>query len=143
MPMGSVGHFKFARLLNIIYFSFISVLTSGLEAIYLKPPKRPILLSGFRSAVTSHNNNINFYNDFYDDDGSGALAIDAATGEQIWRRSLYAEPSAHACDLLDIDSDGNKDCIVVGAKGLMAALNPIHGEQICRTCKGYNVKSAS
>ena len=41
-----------------------------------------------------------------------------------------SKPSKHNCQLLDVDQDGIKDCVVVGENGLMTAINPINGKLI-------------
>ena len=41
-----------------------------------------------------------------------------------------SKPSKHDCQLLDVDQDGIKDCVVVGENGLMTAINPINGKLI-------------
>ena len=58
----------------------------------------------------------------------GLLALRPEDGAELWRQVLKAKPHKHDCNLLDVDQDGLKDCIVVGHQGLFAAINPKTGE---------------
>ena len=49
-------------------------------------------------------------------------------GTELWRRELQAKPHRHDCNLIDVNQDGLKDCIVVGHEGLLTAIDPKTGE---------------
>lgn len=45
----------------------------------------------------------------------------------MWRKPIPAKPLNHDCQLVDVDADGVKDCIVVGEGGIMTAIKPRTG----------------
>lgn len=99
--------------------TLISELTSGLEVIS-HPKGQTFLVSGYHpSHLTDHTL-----------DTFGLLGLNPHTGQELWRRPLFAKPHNHDCQLIDVDDDGIKDCITVGDNGLMAAINPINGNLI-------------
>ena len=59
---------------------------------------------------------------------SGLIGLKVSDGSECWRRQLINEPSKYNCRLLDINSDGTNDCIVVGSHGLLAAIDPNNGK---------------
>jgi len=79
-----------------------------------------IIFSGYqpRQDTTHHRSERRF---------SGVIGLGLADGNERWRSELVSKPSKHDCQLLDVDQDGIKDCVVVGENGLMTAINPING----------------
>ena len=55
------------------------------------------------------------------------IGLDPASGREAWRLPLSATPTKHDCHLVDANEDGLLDCIVVGEKGLLAAVDPRTG----------------
>ena len=53
-----------------------------------------------------------------------------------------SKPSKHNCQLLDVDQDGIKDCVVVGENGLMTAINPINGKLITLLPMGPQISNS-
>ena len=60
---------------------------------------------------------------------NGLIGLSLNDGSERWRSGLLSKPSKHDCNLIDVDGDGVKDCLVVGQHGLMTAVNPINGKQ--------------
>ena len=42
-------------------------------------------------------------------------------------------PNRHDCRLVDLNSDGIYECLVVGDRGLLAAVNPVEGEEVSQS----------
>ncbi|TRY69355.1 hypothetical protein TCAL_11022 [Tigriopus californicus] len=102
------------------------VLTSGLHVTRQPPSQnadekgRTILVSGFVSGDSHRGNN----------QDAGLIGLEPRKGRELWRRALYAPPKQMDCHYLDVNSDGVKDCLVIGDKGLLAAIDPVRGEQL-------------
>ena len=61
---------------------------------------------------------------------SGLIGVKVSDGAESWRRSfINKEPSKHNCRLIDTNSDGTHDCIVVGNHGLLSSIDPNNGKQ--------------
>ena len=58
----------------------------------------------------------------------GLLALRPEDGAELWRQELEAKPLKHDCNLVDVNNDGLKDCIVVGERGMLAAIDPQTGK---------------
>lgn len=95
-------------ILSITLFPALS--GGGLEVVKINSGADSILVSGFSDDLSS--------SDF------GMIAFAPETGTEMWRRQLYARPTAHDCALVDVNGDGSEDCLIVGEKGLMAAVDP-------------------
>jgi hypothetical protein len=107
---------------------FSSALTSGLEVV-----ESPHLANG----GLSHGHDVlhvvisGFSNDPLKSPGSfGLLALRPEDGAEVWRQELEAKPYKHDCNLVDLNGDGLRDCVVVGARGLFNAVDPKTGK-IC------------
>lgn len=55
------------------------------------------------------------------------IALQADTGEECWRIPYYTDVTDLVCDVTDANKDGINECIVVGATGLLAAINASNG----------------
>ena len=61
---------------------------------------------------------------------SGLIGVKVSDGTESWRRPfINNEPSKHNCRLIDTNSDGTQDCIVVGNHGLLSAIDPNTGKK--------------
>lgn len=88
-------------------------LTSGLEVVDHPNSNTPLVVSGYTS-----------------DKSFGLLGFRPQDGEERWRRSLHSKPHKHDCNLVDVNVDGQADCLVVGEHGLLAAINPRNGDEL-------------
>lgn len=61
------------------------------------------------------------------DNVNGVLLIVGSSGKVGWFTRENRIPTDINCNLIDVNKDGQKDCIVSGADGLLAALNPLTG----------------
>ena len=86
-----------------------SALTSGLEVV--EDGEATIVVSGY--------SNSSYF---------GLLALRPEDGSELWRQELEAKPLKHDCNLVDVNNDGLKDCIVAGERGLLAAIDPKTGK---------------
>ena len=80
-------------------------------------PSSSILVSGYEDAHSGQ---------------SGLIGLDPTSGSELWRRPLFARPTAHDCGLVaagERDAGHGRDCVVVGERGLMAAVRPKDGEK--------------
>lgn len=59
----------------------------------------------------------------YGSDESGLIAIDGPTGKERWRLSLHSTPTSSICDIIDVNSDGHPECIIIGNNGLLTAVD--------------------
>ena len=64
-------------------------------------------------------------------------------GTELWRRELQAKPHRHDCNLIDVNQDGLRDCIVVGHEGLLTAIDPKTGENSHNYCKELPIWSGT
>ena len=61
---------------------------------------------------------------------SGLIGVKVFDGTESWRRPfINNQPSKHNCRLVDTNSDGTQDCIVVGNHGLLSAIDPNNGKK--------------
>ena len=58
----------------------------------------------------------------------GLLALRPTDGAEVWRRRLAGQPRKHDCNLVDLNGDGKKDCLVIGEGGLLTAIDPYSGK---------------
>lgn len=65
--------------------------------------------------------------DHRDDNVNGVLLIVGNSGKVGWYTRESRIPTEINCHLLDVNRDKQKDCIVAGSEGLLAALNPLYG----------------
>ncbi|CAK1547035.1 unnamed protein product [Leptosia nina] len=61
------------------------------------------------------------------DNVNGVLLIVGNTGKVGWYTRESRIPMEINCNLLDVNKDAQKDCIISGTEGLLAALNPLSG----------------
>lgn len=59
--------------------------------------------------------------------GGGLISIVGSSGKVAWFTRLNRVPSDIDCSIIDIDNNGDNDCIVTGEGGLMEAINPTTG----------------
>jgi hypothetical protein len=128
---------------TICISSSLSVLTSGLEVVETSTSfHRPILVSGYHDqqqqkmrvdgsrrveASPSTSSSSPPPPSRSTVDGGGLIGLDPSTGQELWRRPFAARPHGHDCHLADLDGDGIRECVVVGDRGLLAAVDPIKG----------------
>ncbi|KAJ2946123.1 hypothetical protein O0L34_g5049 [Tuta absoluta] len=62
-----------------------------------------------------------------DDNVNGVLLIVGNSGKVGWYTREGRIPTEINCHLIDVNKDKQKDCIVSGSEGLLAALNPLYG----------------
>lgn len=58
---------------------------------------------------------------------NGILLIVGSSGKVGWYTRESRVPTDISCSLIDVNKDGQKDCIISGNEGLLAALNPLSG----------------
>ncbi|XP_032521533.2 uncharacterized protein LOC116773219 [Danaus plexippus] len=61
------------------------------------------------------------------DNVNGVLLIVGTTGKVGWYTREARIPTEINCHLIDVNRDKQKDCILSGSEGLLAALNPLSG----------------
>ncbi|KAI5651946.1 hypothetical protein NE865_00283 [Phthorimaea operculella] len=62
-----------------------------------------------------------------DQNVNGVLLIVGNSGKVGWYTREGRIPTEINCHLIDVNKDKQKDCIVSGSEGLLAALNPLYG----------------
>ncbi|XP_049869128.1 protein FAM234A [Pectinophora gossypiella] len=62
-----------------------------------------------------------------DENVNGVLLIVGNSGKVGWYTRESRIPTEINCHLIDVNKDKQKDCIVSGSEGLLAALNPLSG----------------
>lgn len=62
-----------------------------------------------------------------DDNVNGVILIVGNSGKVGWYTRENRIPTEINCHLIDVNRDKQKDCIVSGSEGLLAALNPLSG----------------
>lgn len=72
---------------------------------------------------------------------NGVLLIVGNSGKVGWYTRETRIPTEINCGLLDVNRDGQKDCLVSGSEGLLAALNPLSGTYYWYVHKHGNVFS--
>ena len=131
----------------------LSVLTGGIQIVSRKITNDPnvnhpiyridsqyndednLLVSGYfhiKPTVTSTEYSYSAHNNEHKQEKllPGLIGIKVSDGTESWRRPFINEPSKHNCRLLDTNSDGTQDCIVVGNHGLLSAIDPNNGKYI-------------
>lgn len=61
------------------------------------------------------------------DNVNGVLLVVGNSGKVGWYTRETRIPTEINCHMLDVNRDGQKDCLVSGSEGLLAALNPLSG----------------
>lgn len=73
-------------------------------------------------------------NRFFKNDGSskqnGIISLVGSSGQVAWYDELNSEPSIIDCNLIDADSSGSYDCLVIDEFGEMSCINPVSGTWI-------------
>lgn len=59
--------------------------------------------------------------------GGGAISIMGDSGKVAWFIPRQRIPSHIDCTLIDVDKNGDPDCLITGDKGLFEAINPLYG----------------
>ncbi|XP_055928423.1 uncharacterized protein LOC129959552 [Argiope bruennichi] len=54
---------------------------------------------------------------------SGLIAIQESNGKESWRLHLHSLPISSFCNVIDVNSDGIAECLVIGYNGLFAAID--------------------
>jgi len=76
-----------------------------------------LIVAGFKSSTSAHPH--------------GLLAVDPEDGREVWRRPLAAPPDRHRCSWPrggeNKRGPRRPDCVVVGKRGLLAALDAERG----------------
>ncbi|XP_065338869.1 uncharacterized protein LOC135938838 isoform X2 [Cloeon dipterum] len=63
--------------------------------------------------------------------GGGALALLPTTGSLLWTINIPgAAPTAANCELLDVNSNRNRDCLFANADSILAAIDPKNGKYL-------------
>ncbi|CAK1595892.1 unnamed protein product [Parnassius mnemosyne] len=75
------------------------------------------------------------------DNVNGVLLIVGNTGEVGWFTREKRIPTEINCRVVDVNKDKQKDCIVSGSEGLLAALNALSGTHFWHVNKNGNVSS--
>ena len=122
------------KLMTLSQFPLNPVLTNGLEVASISSTLSPIVITGYhhasapKAATSSSGGPGTGSRQRFD--SSGLLAIDPKSGNEVWRRLLFARPWDHTCRLQMFDANGNgvSDCVVVGDRGLMEAVDPVKGK---------------
>ncbi|XP_059475865.1 uncharacterized protein LOC132196930 [Neocloeon triangulifer] len=61
--------------------------------------------------------------------GGGALALLPTTGTLLWTIIIPgAAPTAANCELLDMNNNGKRDCLLANSDWILAAIDPINGK---------------
>lgn len=61
---------------------------------------------------------------------NGIISLIGSSGQVAWYDELTNEPSIIDCNLIDADSSGDTDCLVIDEFGEMSCINPISGQWI-------------
>ncbi|PRD35216.1 UNVERIFIED_CONTAM: hypothetical protein NCL1_12221 [Trichonephila clavipes] len=61
---------------------------------------------------------------------SGLLAVQESNGKESWRLHLHSALSSSLCNVIDVNSDGIKECLVIGNDGLLAAIDVKKGSSL-------------
>lgn len=59
---------------------------------------------------------------------NGIIALMGANGQVGWFDEMLNEPSIIDCSLIDVDANGEPDCLVIDEFGEIGALNPVSGQ---------------
>lgn len=60
--------------------------------------------------------------------GGGALALLPTTGTMMWNIVIHgAAPTAANCELLDMNNNGKRDCLLANSDWILAAVDPVAG----------------
>lgn len=64
---------------------------------------------------------------------NGLISIVSKTGEISWQAKMHVEPRYVNCSIIDVDRDGQSDCLVVDTFGQLSALKSSNGKWIWET----------
>ncbi|XP_059615413.1 uncharacterized protein LOC132260978 [Phlebotomus argentipes] len=59
---------------------------------------------------------------------NGIISLIGRGGHVAWYDEMPEEPKSIDCTLVDVDKNGQPDCLIVGKMGLLGALDPVSGE---------------
>ncbi|XP_055707749.1 uncharacterized protein LOC129804457 isoform X1 [Phlebotomus papatasi] len=59
---------------------------------------------------------------------NGIISLIGRGGQVAWYDEMPEEPKSIDCTLLDVDKNGEADCLIVGQMGQLGALDPVSGE---------------
>lgn len=59
---------------------------------------------------------------------NGIIALMGANGQVSWYDEMVNEPNIIDCTLIDVDANGEPDCLVIDEFGEIGALNPVSGQ---------------
>ena len=65
--------------------------------------------------------------DKFDPCGGGVAALDGGTGQLLWYSPSYMEVFALRCGGIDVNRDGQVDCLAAGRVGVLYAINSANG----------------
>ncbi|XP_055323046.1 uncharacterized protein LOC129578447 [Sitodiplosis mosellana] len=87
-----------------------------------------------KNLVFMYRRNSFFKNDDTPSTGSskqnGIISLIGSSGQVAWYDELANEPSIIDCNLIDADSSGDTDCLVIDELGQMSCINPVSGQWI-------------
>ncbi|BFF97406.1 uncharacterized protein DMAD_05831 [Drosophila madeirensis] len=59
---------------------------------------------------------------------NGIISLIGSSGAVAWYDEMVDEPAALDCTLIDVDSNGKTDCLVIDEYGELGAINPVSGQ---------------
>ncbi|XP_014367571.2 protein FAM234B [Papilio machaon] len=110
-------------------------LSGAIQVVNGAVPKTKNLIFIYRGNHMKHegfNNN---------DNVNGVLLIVGNTGEVGWFTREKRIPTQINCNLIDVNKDRQKDCLVAGTEGLLATLNALSGTHYWHVNKNGNIST--
>ncbi|GIY06033.1 uncharacterized protein CDAR_24631 [Caerostris darwini] len=74
---------------------------------------------------------------------SGLMAIKESDGKESWRLHLHSLPASSICNVIDVNSDGIKECLVIGNDGLLVAIDVKKGISLWYMHNHSNLNNAN
>ncbi|GIY68312.1 uncharacterized protein CEXT_220901 [Caerostris extrusa] len=74
---------------------------------------------------------------------SGLIAIKESNGKESWRLHLHSLPVSSICNVIDVNSDGIKECLVIGNDGLLVAIDVKKGISLWYMHNHSNLNNAN
>lgn len=105
-------------------------ITSNLEAIKLLDSNEYLMMFGYSSSINQTT-------------GFGIIAFNDIDGKILWQRSTLVLPKYCKCDILDLNLDDMKECIIIGEKGYISVINASNGEEYWHKQESYEFEIAS